>query len=233
MGQYYMLVNLDKKQSMSPHAGMFRNGTQLSFSEYTCGAKMADQLYSVGVKPFLALALISVDSDQDSPNPLWGSWAGDRVVLIDDYSDDLPGFLTEAEVSDLQFRGGNLGEQTYGEMAADSAAWLSEEDRLEDIVPAYRRHVFVNIDKKEFIDPYTFGHHRGFQQYFQSQEGVMRGLFSCLFYSTGSGGGDISAFKKGRWAGDRLRLVKLEEAYDGDYKDVSHEVRKLVAKYED
>ncbi len=233
MGQYYKLVNLDKKQSLSPHAGMFRNGTQLSFSKYTCGAKMSEQLYSVGVKPFLALALISVESDEESANPLWGSWAGDRVVLIGDYSDDLPEFLTEAEVNELQFRDDNLYTQSYGEMAADSTAWFSEEDRLGDIVPAYRRHVFVNTDKQEFIDPYTFGHHRGFQQYFQNPEGVMRGLFSCLFYSTGSGGGDISAFKKGRWAGDRLRLVKLEGAYDGDYKDVSHEVRKLVAKYEE
>ncbi len=125
MGQYYKLVNLDKKQSMSPHAGMFRNGTQLSFSKYTSGASMSDQLYSVGVKPFLALALILVDSDEVL-NPLWGSWAGDRVVLIGDYSDDLPEFLTEAEVSELQFHGGNLYRQSYGEMAADSAAWFSE-----------------------------------------------------------------------------------------------------------
>ncbi len=231
MGQYYMLVNLDKKQSMDPHAGMFQRGTQISFSKYTSGAKMADHLCNVGVKPLLALALISVNSIKDSPNPLWGSWAGDRVVLIGDYSDDLPEFLTEAEVSELQFRGGNLYKQSYGEMAADSAAWFRGEDRLEDFVgPAC--HVFVNTDKKEFIDPYTFGHHEGFEQYFQDQQGVMRGLFSCLFYSTGSGGGDISAFKQGRWAGDRLRLVKLAEAYDDDYKDVSHEVRKLVAKYE-
>lgn len=87
----------------------------------------------------------------------------------------------------------------------------------------------MNIDKKEFIDPYFWPS----QQYFQDQEGVMRGLFSCLFHSIGSGGGYISAFKQGRWAGDRLRLVKLEDAYDGDYKDVSHEVRKPVANYED
>lgn len=233
MGQYYMLVNLDKKQSMDPHAGMFRNGTQLSFSKYTSGAKMADQLYSLGVKPLLALALISVDSDEKYSNPLWGSWAGDRVVLIGDYSDDLPEFLTEAEVSEMQLRGGNLYKQSYGEMAADAAAWFREEDRLGDIVgSAYCRHVFVNTDKKEFIDPYTFGHHEHFQQYIQDQQGVMRGLFSCLFYSTGSGGGDISAFKKGRWAGDRLKLVKLAEAYDGDYKDISHEVRKLIVKCE-
>ena len=233
MGQYYMLVNLDKKQSMDPHAGMFRNGTQLSVSKYTSGAKMADQLFSMGVKPLLALALISVDSDEDSPNPLWGSWAGDRVVLVGDCSTDLPEFLTEAEISELQLRGGNLYKQNYGEMAADSAAWFRGEDRLQDIVgPASWRHVFVNTNKKEFIDPYTFGHHEGFEQYFQDQQGVMRGLFSCLFYSTGSGGGDMSAFKKGRWAGDRLRLMELAEVYDGDYKDVSHEVRKLVAKFE-
>ncbi|KAL0037137.1 hypothetical protein WJX79_002067 [Trebouxia sp. C0005] len=97
MGQYYTLVNLDKKQSMDPHAGMFRNGTQLSLSKYTSSATLAAQLCSLGVKPLLALALISVDSDEDSPNPLWGSWAGDRVVLIGDYSDDFPEFLTEAE----------------------------------------------------------------------------------------------------------------------------------------
>ena len=74
-----MLVNLDKKQSMDPHAGMFQNGTQLSLLRYTSSAAMAAQLCNLGVKPLLALALISVDFDEDTPNVLWGSWAGDRV----------------------------------------------------------------------------------------------------------------------------------------------------------
>ena len=42
----------------------------------------------------------------------------------------------------------------------------------------------------------------------------------------------MSAFKNGRWDGNRLRLVKLAAAYASDYKDVSHEVQKLVTKCE-
>ena len=37
-------------------------------------------------------------------------------------SDDFPEFLTEAEVSELQFHASNLYKKSYGEMAADPAA---------------------------------------------------------------------------------------------------------------
>ena len=233
MGQYYQLVNLCKKQSMSPVAGMFRGGGRVCFSKYTSGSKLAEQLHNLGVKPMLALALIAMSPDDDSPNPLWGSWAGDRVVLIGDYSDDVPHFLTEAEGIELQARGQNLYGQSYGEMAADSGAWFKAEERLQEVVPSHVRHVFVNTDKDEFIDPFVFGSHQGFADFYQEGSGVMKALYSCLFYSTGSGGGDIPAFREGRWAGNRLKVVPLSEAYSAEYKDVSHEVNRFLLAHED
>ena len=100
------------------------------------------------------------------------------------------------------------------------------------MVPAHSRHVFVNSDKNEFLDPVTFGSHRGFVDFLQDRHGVLAALFSCLFYSTGAGAGDIAAFKKGRWAGDHLKFVALSEAYSADCKDVSHEVNKLLSAYQ-
>ena len=232
MGQYYMLVNLDKKQSMCPLAGMFRGAGQVSFSKFTSGAKLCEQLCNLGVKPFLALALLSIDAD-DNPNCLWGSWVGDRVVLIGDYSDDLPEFLTQTERDELRLRGGTLYAQNYGEVAADSGAWLKAEEELLYVAPACERLVFVNSDKNEFLDPFTFGNYDGFPSFFQDQHGVMKALFSCLFYSTSSGGGDRPAFKQGRWAGNRLKLVRLSEAYSVECRDVSHEVRKLLLAHAD
>ena len=38
---------------------------------------------------------------ENQPTP-WGSWAGDRCVLIGDYSDDIPPFVTAEEKSEIE-----------------------------------------------------------------------------------------------------------------------------------
>ena len=53
----------------------------------------------------------------------------------------------------------------------------------------------------------------------------MQGLFSLLFYSNGSGGGDVDRFKEGRWAGNRI-LIQVKEAVEdlAEWKNISAEV---------
>jgi hypothetical protein len=57
----------------------------------------------------------------------------------------------------------------------------------------------------------------------------LRALFSCLFYSTGGGGGDIEKLNQGRWAGNRVEIRNKEDvASEKEWKDVSKEVNDLL-----
>ena len=77
MGQYYYVVNLDKKQFLYPH-------------------KLGDglKLWEMAASGGCGKALIPLLSDGNgrgggdfNDNPLVGSWAGDRIVISGDYSD--------------------------------------------------------------------------------------------------------------------------------------------------
>lgn len=78
MGQYHIIVNLDKKQYLHPH----RFGDGLKLLEFGCSkVTMA------------ALAMLLANSngrgggDFNSDDPLIGSWAGDRIAIVGDYDD--------------------------------------------------------------------------------------------------------------------------------------------------
>jgi hypothetical protein len=79
MGQYYVIVNLDKHQYINPH----------NFGE---GAKLMDFGASSG-GAMTALAVLLADGngrgggDLYSNDPIIGSWAGDRIVVAGDYGD--------------------------------------------------------------------------------------------------------------------------------------------------
>ena len=79
MGQYYLIVNLDKKEYIKPHA--FGDGAKLlEFGSSSCGTMNA-----------LALLLASGNGrgggDLQSSNSIIGSWAGNRIVVAGDYDD--------------------------------------------------------------------------------------------------------------------------------------------------
>lgn len=91
MGQYYRVANLDKKQVLKPH-------------DFGHGAKLME-FAGAGDGMMRALAVLLADGngrgggDLDSTDPLVGSWAGDRIVVVGDYADDdrfVPGSLYEA-----------------------------------------------------------------------------------------------------------------------------------------
>lgn len=85
MGQYWYVVNLDKREFVHPH-------------KLGCGLKLGEQL---GSYPGTGAALIVLcaampeargggDLDRDgSPVPkIIGRWAGDRIALVGDYAKD-------------------------------------------------------------------------------------------------------------------------------------------------
>jgi len=87
MGQYHYLVNINKRQFIHPH----RIGN---------GLKLYEQIrwpYSTATALVMLLAASSKDGgrgggDFHAEHPLVGSWAGDRIAFIGDYSrpDDIP-----------------------------------------------------------------------------------------------------------------------------------------------
>ena len=80
MGQYYLVVNVDKQQYIDPH----RCGD---------GAKLLE-FASTGCGMMACLAILLADGngrgggDLRSEDPIIGSWAGDRIVISGDYSDE-------------------------------------------------------------------------------------------------------------------------------------------------
>ena len=84
MGQYYTIINLDKKELLYPH--MFGDGMKLM--EMGCS--------SHGTLCALAILLADgngrgggdFDAEKSKYANLVGSWAGDRIVIAGDYGDD-------------------------------------------------------------------------------------------------------------------------------------------------
>ena len=79
MGQYYKIVNIKKKQYISPHT--FGDGSKLM--EFSMSAS--------GVLAGLAILLADGNGrgggDLHSENDIVGSWAGDNIVVAGDYAD--------------------------------------------------------------------------------------------------------------------------------------------------
>ena len=80
MGQYYKIVNIKKKQYITPHT--FGDGSKLM--EFSMSAN--------GVLAGLAILLADGNGrgggDLGSENDIVGSWAGDNIVIAGDYADD-------------------------------------------------------------------------------------------------------------------------------------------------
>lgn len=90
MGQYYVIVNLDKKQYLHPH----RAGDGLKLLEFACSSNAT----------MTCLAILLADGngrgggDLRSEDPIVGSWAGDRIVVAGDYADALS-YVDEATLA--------------------------------------------------------------------------------------------------------------------------------------
>lgn len=80
MGQYYLIVNIDKEEYLTPHN--FGDGSKImEFGNSRSGV-------------LLGLAVLLADGngrgggDLRTDDPIVGSWAGDRVVVGGDYADE-------------------------------------------------------------------------------------------------------------------------------------------------
>lgn len=87
MGQYFIVVNPDKEQYLSPH----NFGDGLKLMEF--GNSQAGTL--TGLAVLLADGNGKGLGDLDSDHDIIGSWAGDRVVVAGDYAN--PGEFVEGD----------------------------------------------------------------------------------------------------------------------------------------
>ncbi|KAF9182628.1 hypothetical protein BGZ50_004790, partial [Haplosporangium sp. Z 11] len=237
---YYQLINISKRQL---------------FNVFTF-AKLCSQLSGRGEKPYLAACLTKLNYATPEQNPISpvGTWSGDRIVLIGDYSEGVPPFLTVEEGMELKackepgqedhISLYGFAEQNYHALDVGD---LWREATLEELGRQFPKahdthHLVLNLDKKEYLDPASFEHpqinHEGpvtcMIDFAREQHGVMRGLYSLLFYSTGEGGGDIEEFRIGSWAGNRISIEEKENVENLDqWVDISIEVDQMVKDLDD
>ena len=137
MGQYYKIVNIKKKQYITPHT--FGDGAKLM--EFSMSAS--------GVLAGLAILLADGNGrgggDLHSENDIIGSWAGDNIVVAGDYADEGK-FVKEAD-RNLYNVAGNEGEDIslkvlealfddkyfFSEFRKNRAGW-STNDVIDDLI---------------------------------------------------------------------------------------------------
>lgn len=113
MGQYYKVVNLDKKQYLDPH-------------DCGEGAKLMEiALSSMSMMSCVALLLADGNGrgggDIHSENPLIGSWAGDRIVISGDYADN--GRFIPEDQGPLEWGGEVHDEYNLNALADEDYGW--------------------------------------------------------------------------------------------------------------
>jgi hypothetical protein len=122
MGQYYKVVNIDKKEFLTPHT--FGDGAKLM------------EFGSSGSGTMLALTVLLSSGngrgggDIDSNDPLVGFWAGDRIVIAGDY-DDGGKFDAEAEGKNLYQTCGDDGDDMV-DISLDMLRVLAEDEWTRD-----------------------------------------------------------------------------------------------------
>ena len=137
MGQYYKIVNIKKKQYISPHT--FGDGSKLM--EFSMSAS--------GVLAGLAILLADGNGrgggDLHSTNDIIGSWAGDNIVVAGDYADE--GKFVKETSRNLYNVAGNEGEDIsvkvldalfddqyfFSEFRKNRAEW-STNDAIDDLI---------------------------------------------------------------------------------------------------
>jgi hypothetical protein len=122
MGQYHMLVNLDKREFVSPHA----LGLGLKQREHN-GAfdgTLADALY------FLTMTSPARGGGDYPETEISSRWAGDRCVVLGDYTvdEDIPNYIGAGSLWT------QIGENAHGE-------WR---DISEDVATEFRS-IFAHV----------------------------------------------------------------------------------------
>ena len=154
MGQYYKIVNIKKKQYITPHT--FGDGAKLM--EFSMSAN--------GVLAGLAILLADGNGrgggDLHSENDIVGSWSGDNIVVAGDYADEGK-FVKEAD-RNLYNVASNEGEDIsvkvldalfddqyfFSEFRKNRAGWTSNNE-VDDLIKRKLKEKGLSETKKHKI----------------------------------------------------------------------------------
>jgi len=109
MGQYYYIVNVDKKQYLHPHR--FNDG--LKAREFGYGGKTMRALHALLTKSDDGGGVGDYNEDDDKFNVI-GRWAYDRIVIIGDYDSSKLFDLCDEEYEEISGKVLPLIDATYG-----------------------------------------------------------------------------------------------------------------------
>lgn len=125
MGQYHILYNIDKNESVTPH----KIGLGLKQVEHTYTvASLADVLYML-LTASLARGGGDLDTSGESSDfKVFGRWCGDRVVVLGDYTEnsDIPGV---ENVSELYGNDNDITDQIIPAFEVDFDAKINTNER--------------------------------------------------------------------------------------------------------
>lgn len=146
MGQYYLIVNVDKGQYLHPH----KFGDGLKLMEF--GNSQYGTL--TGLAVLLADGNNRGGGDLRTDDPIVGSWAGDRIVVAGDYADGGKFLL---EVSESELRGIAKKHLTDGDPKEVNLYFYAQEkfeDISDKVIKAIRdgegpNHPLSKIDLKQ------------------------------------------------------------------------------------
>lgn len=113
MGQYWIVVNLDKKEFIHPH-------------KLGSGLKLWEQIANhPGTGTALIILLANMPERRGGgdleENEIVGRWAGDRVILVGDYAED--GDLEGVETAELY----DIAQDEWKDISDDVAAVIERE----------------------------------------------------------------------------------------------------------
>lgn len=110
MGQYYYVVNVDKRQYLNPHK--FADGLKL----LEFGASQHGTMTALAI--LLSSGCGRGGGDLRGGNPIIGTWAGDRIVVAGDYADD-GAFVSDADAETWRAANGVISDSrpTLNEVA--------------------------------------------------------------------------------------------------------------------
>ncbi|KAG5650339.1 hypothetical protein H0H81_012573 [Sphagnurus paluster] len=213
MGQYWVLINLDKRQSLGGHLG-----------------KIQEIIYNsphAALIPYLVVPTTPVDPSVRHAERL-GSWAGDRLIFIGDYNkkDCYPkGVLTAEETEEFKEEG--LYHVAYDWEKAPTM-------RLpRDAVAFAHDKVWVvrNLSKRIYARSDAFGTAAKYMRGPEATKGRSLAdiVLAVIHWSTH---GDRGNFGWGRCAGDRFDIcvgdvVDREEGWNDVSEVVAEQVREM------
>lgn len=144
MGQYHIVANLDKKQTLMPH-------------KLGCGLKLWEQVANQpGTGSALLVLLASASNgagggDLRANSPVIGSWRGDRLVMVGDY-DDQSRYLVGYDKSE-ELSGAEIYSATARDETDDSSlpGWTDISDEVCAVLEVELDGKFVGDGWRDFV----------------------------------------------------------------------------------